>query len=493
MVQTSSSIEAPRIIDKKEIVIDSVWSQILYVAILFVAIGLSVIVAFYFIFLCIYYTDVNLRSDPDFTVLSGVFILLLILAIEFILIAKRFPTKMLVTPLYQSRHSIWRMRLVMDDHGVYSQMSWGIFTGPFIFTPWDHVRVKKIDDDKKTIALRLNSIRAKIVDKDNFVLIKNILADHIKGHEKDGEISKRSRVKVTNPKFNYTLLILFIAASIIGYVVIAGYFESVSYNNPPNDRHCDIDGSPTTYYYANTDSMGTVTILHDYCAFHCYLLIAIHPLKFYSTSNNIDSGNLVIQLVIFYVAITLFFIVCMCMPKPYYKYTALMTATTERKPVESQLSNAGVDHSIKDKNGPTQMTAKPDGGGTPIETLDMKVEKQDESVAFIHINADGTLTESEMSHNNAMKSLDAQAATTAGIMREREGDWVKAIEYHRKAIDSAPTGDPNLAAYHTNLGVCLANVGKVQEAIHELETAVRLNPEYRRAHTNLDAAKDLLK
>jgi hypothetical protein len=59
------------------------------------------------------------------------------------------------------------MRLVMDDHGVYSQMSWGIFTGPFIFTPWDHVRVKKIDDDKKTIALRLNSIRAKIVDKDN--------------------------------------------------------------------------------------------------------------------------------------------------------------------------------------------------------------------------------------------------------------------------------------------------------------------------------------
>jgi tetratricopeptide (TPR) repeat protein len=104
---------------------------------------------------------------------------------------------------------------------------------------------------------------------------------------------------------------------------------------------------------------------------------------------------------------------------------------------------------------------------------------------------DGSVVTTEMSIDNAKRMEDAYTHAYKGINLEKQGKWYEAIEEHKKSIALSFADDPNRAIYFTNLGVCYAHTGKIDMAFEHLETAVRLDPSYKRACDNLEALRDL--
>jgi len=69
---------------------------------------------------------------------------------------------------------------------------------------------------------------------------------------------------------------------------------------------------------------------------------------------------------------------------------------------------------------------------------------------------------------------------------QRNSDLLRAESYFRKYLTQDPEAyKPDLAAAHRNLGLVLEKLGRKREAVAELETAVRLSPNFE------DAKKDL--
>jgi Flp pilus assembly protein TadD len=69
-----------------------------------------------------------------------------------------------------------------------------------------------------------------------------------------------------------------------------------------------------------------------------------------------------------------------------------------------------------------------------------------------------------------------------GHVLAKKGDWLNAITSYRAALQAWPT--PN-AHNHNDLGICLAKVGKVDEAIDQFREALRIDGDFPDAHRNL--------
>ena len=122
-----------------------------------------------------------------------------------------------------------------------------------------------------------------------------------------------------------------------------------------------------------------------------------------------------------------------------------------------------------------------------------KTEKSqsDTTTEVTVVKTDGSVITSEMPTDNAKRMADAYTHAYKGINLEKERKWYEAIKEHKKSIALSLEDDPNRAIYFTNLGVCYAQTGKIDVALEQLETAVRLDPSYKRARENLDAVRDL--
>jgi Flp pilus assembly protein TadD len=79
------------------------------------------------------------------------------------------------------------------------------------------------------------------------------------------------------------------------------------------------------------------------------------------------------------------------------------------------------------------------------------------------------------------RTLAAQMELTMGRTVELKGDADGAVQYYREAVRM----DPNFFEAHTNLGSLLAAAGKPEEALVEFQAAVRLRPGTPAAHKEL--------
>lgn len=105
------------------------------------------------------------------------------------------------------------------------------------------------------------------------------------------------------------------------------------------------------------------------------------------------------------------------------------------------------------------------------------------------IKTDGSIVSNEVANGEAKQMTAAYGHALKAVNFEKEGSWYLAIGEHQNAINTASENDPNRAIYYTNLGVCYAKVGNKNRARENLETATRLDPNFKRARENLDALK----
>jgi tetratricopeptide (TPR) repeat protein len=116
------------------------------------------------------------------------------------------------------------------------------------------------------------------------------------------------------------------------------------------------------------------------------------------------------------------------------------------------------------------------------------LEKRDVKVVTFDGNGSGKSV--DYSKPEAGNVIDAYTAAKKGVSYEKSEQWLLAIEQHKKSIALAPKNDPSLSTYHTNLGVCYANVGKIDESIRELEIALQIDPNDERSARNLKNVKN---
>jgi tetratricopeptide (TPR) repeat protein len=105
------------------------------------------------------------------------------------------------------------------------------------------------------------------------------------------------------------------------------------------------------------------------------------------------------------------------------------------------------------------------------------------------MDRNGSIESVNYSAQEGSNLIEAHLAAKKGVSYEKSEQWLLAIEEYKKSIVLAPGNDPSLATYHTNLGVCYAKVGKIDESIRELEIALQLDPENERALFNLQGVK----
>ncbi|KAI9177539.1 hypothetical protein LWI28_016451 [Acer negundo] len=77
--------------------------------------------------------------------------------------------------------------------------------------------------------------------------------------------------------------------------------------------------------------------------------------------------------------------------------------------------------------------------------------------------------------------MDAEEVKRAGNEMYKKGNFVEALKLYDKAI----TISPENAAYRSNRAAALTAIGRLREAVLECEEAVRLDPDYSRAHQRL--------
>jgi tetratricopeptide (TPR) repeat protein len=85
--------------------------------------------------------------------------------------------------------------------------------------------------------------------------------------------------------------------------------------------------------------------------------------------------------------------------------------------------------------------------------------------------------EAQQQLGNVLRVLGYQSATR-GSMEQAVAYWREALRYR-----------PEDAALHNDLGAVLARLGRVQEAIPEFETALKIDPNFEPARRNLAAAR----
>ena len=78
-------------------------------------------------------------------------------------------------------------------------------------------------------------------------------------------------------------------------------------------------------------------------------------------------------------------------------------------------------------------------------------------------------------------SADPEELKRAGNEQYKKGHFSEALSLYDRAIVLSPTN----AAYRSNRAAALTGLGRLAEAVRECEEAVRLDPNYRRAHERL--------
>jgi Flp pilus assembly protein TadD len=74
-------------------------------------------------------------------------------------------------------------------------------------------------------------------------------------------------------------------------------------------------------------------------------------------------------------------------------------------------------------------------------------------------------------------------------MLDRKGDLSSAIQEYQSAIRLKP----DYARAHLNLGMALARTGRLQDAIFEVQEALRLRPDFPEAQQSLGALLEMPK
>jgi Flp pilus assembly protein TadD len=90
----------------------------------------------------------------------------------------------------------------------------------------------------------------------------------------------------------------------------------------------------------------------------------------------------------------------------------------------------------------------------------------------------GDLPAAEKSLNESIRfnKRNPDAHNVLGLVYKQRGDYQRAMSEYQIAID-----DPTFAAkesVYLNMGLCLDEMGKTEEAISKLRTAVEINPKY---------------
>ena len=76
------------------------------------------------------------------------------------------------------------------------------------------------------------------------------------------------------------------------------------------------------------------------------------------------------------------------------------------------------------------------------------------------------------------------AQNNLGLALAERGRIDEAIEHYRKALDI----EPDYAEAHNNLGIALADRGRIDEAMEHYRKALEIDPDYAEAHNNLGVA-----
>ena len=87
-------------------------------------------------------------------------------------------------------------------------------------------------------------------------------------------------------------------------------------------------------------------------------------------------------------------------------------------------------------------------------------------------------------------SPQAQAAQDfeAGVAAAKAGELAQAIELFTKALDSDALNDSDRARVFNNRGATYRRMGNPDDAVDDFSRAIRLRPQYFRAHLNRGAA-----
>ncbi|KAJ7948735.1 TPR repeat-containing thioredoxin TTL1-like [Quillaja saponaria] len=100
------------------------------------------------------------------------------------------------------------------------------------------------------------------------------------------------------------------------------------------------------------------------------------------------------------------------------------------------------------------------------------------SMANPRLSAGGGANESA---KRAMLSVDPEEIKRAGNEQYKRGHFTEALNLYTRAISLSP----NNAAYRSNRAAALTGLGRLAEAVRECEEAVKLDPNYGRAHQRL--------
>ncbi|KAJ8899526.1 hypothetical protein K2173_018500 [Erythroxylum novogranatense] len=110
------------------------------------------------------------------------------------------------------------------------------------------------------------------------------------------------------------------------------------------------------------------------------------------------------------------------------------------------------------------------------------VTKCDSSVSVVSGNSN--VRGGNVSGGFRSSSVDPEELKRAGNELYKKGNFGEALGLYDRAISVAP----NNAAYRSNRAAALIGLGKVAEAVKECEEAVRLDPNYWRAHHRLGSS-----
>ena len=108
--------------------------------------------------------------------------------------------------------------------------------------------------------------------------------------------------------------------------------------------------------------------------------------------------------------------------------------------------------------------------------MNTRVASVARALLFVLVHAGGVA--------RAAQEPAAAAAFREGTAAQQRGDFERAAEAYRKAIDIAP----RLAEAHANLGAVLARLGRYEDAVASIQRALALNPKLTAARLNLGLA-----
>lgn len=86
-----------------------------------------------------------------------------------------------------------------------------------------------------------------------------------------------------------------------------------------------------------------------------------------------------------------------------------------------------------------------------------------------------------MKSQRAIESGDPEEVKRAGNEKYNRGNFTEALNLYNRAITLSPAN----AAYRSNRAAALASLGRLSESVKECEEALRLDPNFSRAHQRL--------